>query len=144
MKKVLFILIAIVAVSGCSVFRIASASMSGTEYYNNEYRGRTHADIVRNFGAPDRETSDGAGGYILIYERLYSSSYKNISGYMDYDIQKSYIQFFLDTNGICYNVRTNRLSPDKEKSIINTFAIGYGAIAGLGIIGFIAILCGMR
>ena len=64
-------------------------------------------------------------------------------GYVDREVDKSYIQFFIDKQGICYNVMTNRLSPDQQKALAKTIGIGFGAISGLTTVGFIAILVAM-
>ena len=136
MKKILLIIIAILAMTGCSVMRIGNFT-SGTEYYNNAYRGSTHNQIVRDFGAPDRDVSDGAGGYILVYEKFSSSSRVDSFGNVDYDVDKSYIQFFMNDQGICYEVRTNWLAPETQKAIVNTAVISYGAISGLSLLVFL-------
>jgi hypothetical protein len=133
MKKILLIIVAILAMTGCSVMRIGNFT-SGTEYYNNLYKGSTHNQIVRDFGAPDRDVSDGAGGYILVYEKFRSSSRVDSFGNVDYDVDKSYIQFFMNDQGICYEVRTNWIAPETQKAIVSTAAISFGALSGLSLL----------
>ena len=101
------------------------SNTSGTEYYNSTYRGQAHSQIVMDFGAPNREVSDGGDGIILVYEDVSTSSYVHSTGYVDHDVNVSYIQFFLDRQGICYNVRTNRLSPAQEQSLRKGFLTGF-------------------
>jgi len=54
---------------------IAAVSCSETVYapiensLNAAWVGKTRADVIRSYGAPDRESSDGENGMILIYER---------------------------------------------------------------------------
>ena len=69
MKRYLILLITVIlsAVS-CTTTRYISREPS----MKTEWVGRSHADIVRSFGAPSREVSDGATGMILVYEELYS------------------------------------------------------------------------
>ena len=145
MKKIASILAAILVLSSCSAYRslFDSNTTTGTEYYNTTYRGQTHSQIVREFGAPDREVSDGADGYILVYETVSTSSRVDSMGYVDHDVNVSYLQFFIDGSGTCYNVRTNRLAPSQEQSLIKAFTAGYGIITGATILGSLAILIAM-
>ena len=145
MKTIAYILSVVLLFTGCSSYKslLDGSNTSGTEYYNSTYRGQTHSQIVMNFGAPDREVSDGGDGIILVYEDVSTSSYVSSTGYVDHDVNVSYIQFFIDNQGVCYNVRTNRLSPEQEQSIRRGFLAGYGIISGATIIGGLAILVAM-
>ena len=125
--------------TGCSVMRIGNFT-SGTEYYNNLYKGSTHNQIVRDFGAPDRDVSDGAGGYILVYEKYNSYSRVDSFGYVDYDVDKRYIQFFMNDQGICYEVRTNWLAPETQKALINTATVSYGVLSGVSLLVFLTLV----
>ena len=145
MKKIAFILAAVLMLSSCSVYRnlLDGDIPSGTEYYNTTYRGQTHSQIVREFGAPDREVSDGADGYILVYEKVSTTSRVDSMGYVDHDVNVSYVQFFFDGSGICYNVKTNRLSPTQEKSLVKAYTAGFGIISGATILGSLVMLIAM-
>lgn len=145
MKTIAYILSAVLLFTGCSTYKaiLDGSNTSGTEYYNSTYRGQTHSQIVREFGAPDREVSDGADGYILVYETVSTSSRVDSMGYVDHDVNVSYLQFFIDGSGTCYNVRTNRLAPSQEQSLIKAFTAGYGIITGATILGSLAILIAM-
>ena len=68
MKRYL-ILAVLLAATSCSTTRYVSSEPS----LKAEWVGRSHADIVRNFGAPTREVSDGADGVILVYESFYTT-----------------------------------------------------------------------
>ena len=136
-----FILAAIFVLTGCSSTRsLGHRAVSGNEYYNDVYRGATHAQIIEEYGAPDRETSDGKDGYILVYETFYSTSYVDGMGFVDHSTRKSYIQFFMDKRGVCYNVMTNKPSPEQTESALTAFAVGSGVYTGLGLLtlGFLA------
>lgn len=144
-KTIAYILSAVLLLTGCSSYKslLDGSNTSGTEYYNSTYRGQTHSKIVMDFGAPDREVSDGADGIILVYEDISTSSHVLSTGYVDQDVNVSYIQFFIDNQGVCYNVKTNRLSPSQEESIRKGFLAGYGIIGGTTIITSLAILIAM-
>ena len=138
MKKFIAGLAAILALCSCSSYNnLSSSYKTGTEYYNETYRGCSHADIVKVFGAPDRETSDGADGYILVYETFHNSSYVDRFGYIENNTYKRYIQFFMSADGICYNVRTNRNAPGNYSSAYSTIAATTGIIAGITGLGLL-------
>ena len=93
--------------TACGTSRRVSAA-DGTP----SWEGRTTAEILRAMGDPDRIDPDGKGGSILVYESApdYSSP--------DYDIlapepahPRRYANFYLDDEGMCYRVDTNRTLP---------------------------------
>ena len=149
MKRFILIIVAILSVS-CSVSRPSGGQyVSGSDYYNQVYRGRTHAEIVMEWGAPDRESSDGAGGVILVYEKFTTTTKTDIDdhfGLFSPDVtttttdHKSYIHFFIGRDGICYNVNTNYISPEGRKGIATAFLVGSGVCTALFVGGAIAIL----
>ena len=145
MKTIAYFLSAVLLFTGCSSYMsyLDGSNTSGTEYYNSTYRGQAHSQIVMDFGAPNREVSDGGDGIILVYEDVSTSSYVHSTGYVDHDVNVSYIQFFLDRQGICYNVRTNRLSPAQEQSLRKGFLTGFSIYSGTVLVGSLAILIAM-
>ena len=66
MKRIILFLAVILSAVSCTTYRYVSA----TPDLQSAWIGKTHADVVRAYGAPTRECSDGADGYILIYESL--------------------------------------------------------------------------
>lgn len=106
-----------------------SIPVSKLSDYTTEYVGKPHNYIVSALGAPDRQTSDGAGGTILIYEKTTITSTSNSNSLATaYNVNfnsntytpgsettttavqsanTSYIHLFINTDGICYNVKTN-------------------------------------
>lgn len=105
---------ALFALSSCATAKYVSVE----DDMNNEWVGRRHSEIVREFGAPDRETSDGKNGTILVYEsitRSYRTDEDTHFGYFDPDYtttiseNRSYIHFFIEGNGVCYLVKTNHV-----------------------------------
>lgn len=139
--RYLLIAAAAIALTGCSSYNNLSRTyVSGNDYYNSTYRGHTHGQIVKEYGAPDREVSDGEDGYILVYETYHTSSHVDNMGFIDHSVRKSYIQFFMDRNGVCYNVRTNKLTPGEADAALAAIAISSGVISGMSTLGFLAIM----
>ena len=108
MKHFILLLSALALLTACGTTRRVSAS-EGTA----AWEGRTTSAIIRAMGDPARIDPDGKGGSILVYESApdYSSP--------DYDIlapetsaaPRRYARFYLDNEGVCYRVDTNRTLP---------------------------------
>lgn len=108
--------------------------------FNMAYVGKTHANIVTTYGAPDRVESDGQGGQILVYEKITTKTSTDVDthfGMFDPDYEttistdKSYKHFFMDQDGICYMVKTNQSLPGgendrKDKKLTKWTYIGSG------------------
>ena len=136
MKRSVFYLV-IVAMASCmltscttkSYTYMASVPVSKLSDYTTEYVGKPHNYIVSSLGAPDRQTSDGAGGTILIYEETtvtstsssnsvaaaynvnyFNKTYTPGTATTTQSVQSantSYIHLFVNSDGVCYNVKTN-------------------------------------
>ena len=108
MKHFFLLLLAVATVTACGTSRRVTAT-EGTPVWE----GRTTSEILQVMGDPDRIDSDGKDGSILVYESApdYSSP--------DYDIlapeasarPRRYANFYLDGEGRCYRVDTNRNLP---------------------------------
>ncbi|MBR1868852.1 MAG: hypothetical protein IJ799_02160 [Bacteroidales bacterium] len=152
-----FLAAAAIVAASCSSARSLSSSsgrvrnryVSAEAKYNEEWRGRSHADIVLAFGAPDREVSDGADGYILVYEKItqdvrvsedliHVGSSRSYSTSTSYD--KSYIHFYIGGDRLCYNVKTNKMVWTGGK---NPWKVVEKAITWTSIAAGAAILIGM-
>lgn len=107
MKRYIILIVAVIlSATSCTTFRYASSKSQ----MQSEWEGRSHADIVRTFGAPSREVSDGAGGQILVYENFYTThSTDEFMG--DFTTtsreHRDFKEFYIDPEGTCYQVRTN-------------------------------------
>lgn len=153
MKTILSIICIIIAyVSFCSC--TTTYSVSKQNDYTRSYVGATHQQIVSHLGAPDRQSSDGNGGTILIYEKTYvTSSSRSVATMENMTLNSytpgnrtvtsstsntSYVHFFIDRNGNCYQVKTNhrqnltKFSPAKTITL-GVFLIG-GAITALSLL----------
>lgn len=107
MKRYLILLaVALLSVVSCSVPRYVSLEPD----LQDEWILRSHAEIVRSFGAPNREVSDGADGQILVYEDFYTT-HETDEFMGDYTTTsqeyRNFKEFYLNADGICYDVRTN-------------------------------------
>ena len=107
MKHFLLLLLAVVTVTACGSSRRVSADPA------QPWVGYTTQDILSRMGTPDQILGDGKDGSILVYESTpdYTSP--------DYDIlapeasaaPRRYAHFYLDDEGYCYKVDTNRSLP---------------------------------
>lgn len=114
MKTSLYLgIILLLSVTSCSYKHLVSLQPE----YESMFLGKTHNYIVSTWGAPDRTTSDGDGGQILIYERtsmLSQAVATNINVWTGtytpgtYTTEETlYVQLFVDKQGKCYLVKTN-------------------------------------
>ena len=129
--KRFFILIMAVILSAisCTTTRYISSQPS----MEAEWTGRTHADIVRHFGAPTREVSDGADGLILVYEEVTTVHETSTSGSTittETKENRKFKEFSLGADGKCYGVRTN----EKIADGIEPYPWGTGMLIGGGIL----------
>ena len=131
-------LICIILLSSCSLVRFQPIEQE----YNKSWTGRSYADIVREFGAPDRVEYDGKDGNILVYEEFSTVSSTDVDthfGRFDPDYtttvrtDKEYVQFFLDSDNTCYLVKSNKSRAD-QKSLRNA-RISLGVTGG--VLGFL-------
>ena len=108
MRHFILLLLAVVTVTACGTSRRVSA-VDGTP----SWEGRSTEEILRAMGDPDRIDPDGMGGSILVYE--FAPDYNS----PEYDIlapeaearTRRYAHFYLDDEGRCYRVDTNRPLP---------------------------------
>lgn len=130
MKRVLILLFSVVAFSSCAP---AVKYISMEPSYNEQWNGRSHADIVAEFGAPDRVESDGLDGSILVYE-----TYTTVSDV----VEKEYTHYFIGSDSRCYAVKSNivEADPDSVKRSKRVFWTSYGVGFGAVVLAFIALV----
>lgn len=112
--RFIFLIFISVFVTSCRTTYITSAQSD----YENRFRGATHNQIVSALGAPNRQTSDGNGGTILIYESTSAQSIatatninyfnKTYTPGVNTTYHTSYVHFYIDSKSKCYRVKTNR------------------------------------
>ena len=110
-RYILLLAVALMAVVSCSTPRLVSNQLN----LQAEWIGRSHADIVRTFGAPTREVSDGADGQILVYESFYTthSTDEFMGDFTTTSTEhRDFKEFYIRANGRCYDVRTNETVED--------------------------------
>ena len=139
--RILYFFAALVALSSCSVLKTYPVEQK----YNEEWKGRSHSDIVKRFGAPDRVESDGSGGQILIYEKVSTTATTDVDthfGMFDPDYttkvqtNKFYTHFFVGPDNICYHIKSNRtiFDPQSKAKAKTTLGICAGVWGTVGII----------
>lgn len=126
--------------TSCMSYVPTTYYVSMEEDYAKAFVGSHHNVIVSSLGAPDRQTSDGAGGTILIYEKVTTTSNSNSNSIATaYNVNyysktytpgaqtntntvttqnTSYIHVFIGADGVCYGVKTNH-----QKEVIDEEAV---------------------
>ena len=143
MKRVLILLIAVLAMSSCST---AIKYISLEQSYNEQWVGRSHADIVATYGAPDRVESDGLDGSILVYETITTVSEVRETVSDVYEnktiAEKEFTHFFIGADNRCYTVKTNLVEVDQEsvKRSKRIFWTSYGISFGALLLLFVALV----
>lgn len=140
MKRFLYLLISLFAISSCGVLK----NYPLEQEYNEVWKGKSHNEVVISFGAPDRVESDGNGGKILVYEQFSTTTTTDVDTHFgnfdpDYTTKvrtsKSYTHFFINSDNSCYHVKSNKTRLDAQGKNGRTWLVG-----SLGVIGVLAIL----
>lgn len=107
--------------------------------------GCSHQTIVSRMGAPNRQTPDGAGGTILIYEDTTIQSIAtahNVNYYtgtytpgVKTTSHTDYIHIYINSQGKCYNVKTNLTRLESEPAPGKTVFAILGTLATVVIVG---------
>ena len=122
----------------CSILLMscyATQYVSMQDDYKAQYNGKTHAEIIELLGPPDRTTSDGKGGEVLIYEaKSQQGGYSE--GSVSLTESKKQTCFFVDENKVCYNVTTD----DVKQEIVRNKGISIGGFVFLGFLGVLLIV----
>ena len=140
MKRLVYLLISLLAISSCGVLR----NYPLEQEYNEIWKGKTYNEIVMSFGAPDRVESDGNGGKILVYEEFDTTTTTDVDTHFgnfdpDYTTKvrtsKTYTHFFISSDNSCYHVKSNMTKLDVQGKNGRTWLVG-----SLGVMGVLAIL----
>lgn len=159
MKKFLAILLITATLLSSCATQSKVHYISCYDEYCQRYIGKSHKQLISDLGAPNRETSDGDGGTIIIYEKI--TEHHNLSSTGDYGLYTSgttkstvsFLHLYINSDGVCYNVATNHMQVDwvetakaekREKEKENdpkkkkTLAIVFGTMAAV-----FAVACGV-
>lgn len=145
-RIVVFCIVATVlaAMTSCGTAKKLEQLPTQEEELTQRWAGKEYSDIVQSFGAPDRIAPDGKDGSIIIYENV-STTYETDKSLVfdDYTTtvknEKKFIHFFLNPEGSCYLVKTNRHFSDtargqlEEKASTRFWLTTLGTMAAIGI-----------
>lgn len=130
-RSILFVIILLLSMTSCSYKYLVPLQPQ----YESMFLGKSHNYIVSTWGAPDRTTSDGEEGQILIYERtsmLSQAVATNINVWTGtytpglYTTSNTlYVHLFVDKQGQCYRVMSNHAEQhiDTRKNTQSTLII---------------------
>ena len=145
MKSVLQVILTMLLATSCSIYKQYPLE----EEYNQSWKGRSYGEIVAEFGAPDRVEYDGIDGRILVYEEFISTAKTEIDthfGRFDPDSKttvktdRQYVHFFIDSENICYMVKSNRMRTDPQSQKKAMITIGVASGVSACICGLLAII----
>ena len=139
MKRILLLAVILILSSNLLTSCYTYYTVSRQSEYNKTYVGKTHNEIVNRLGAPDRQTSDGAGGLILIYESFSSQSIATAHNVNYFTgtytpgttttTHTDYTHFYINNQNKCYNVKTNHRRGVSEFSPTKTVLLGATILA---------------
>lgn len=144
MKKIRLLLLTLLGcflMTSCYVTKTNIVSLQD-DYYQ-ALKGLSYNELVQQFGAPDRQTDDGAGGRILIYETI--TYQNNTSTKSDYygngyttrsntTSNTTYLHIYVNQDNVCYNVKTNLTKTETERYKDKNVTKGALILGGLLII----------
>ena len=110
MRNIIRIVFVICCLGSLAVSCKTTALVSVQPELEQQWIGRSYADVVDTLGQPEREVADIQDGKILVYE-------------------SGTLRFYMNSDSLCYAVRTSRQREETKFSMSRSFALG-GAIAG--------------
>lgn len=132
-KSLIWMLMSITMLSSCYSTKTQVLTVNDFPAFRNQCIGQTHNQIVAKLGAPQRTESDGNGGRILIYENTTTTSVSNslataynvnyfnrtytpgVSTTTQQTKKTDYVQYFVNAQNVCYDVKTNIPMTHQEK-----------------------------
>ena len=139
MKKILALCLTCgLLLSSCKV----SYQVSLQDEYDKMFVGMSYNEIVSQLGAPNRRESDGADGYILVYENFQQQSIALANPYLFMPMAMSrsftttqYIQLYTNSDNICYKVKTNHSKTETRPAPGRTAALIASCVAYVALVG---------
>lgn len=138
------------AMTSCGTARRLEQLPTEEEELTQRWAGKEYSDIVQEYGEPDHVTSDGKDGSLLIYEDFATvmETEKSLVFNDDYTTtvreKRSYTHFFLDQEGFCYLVKTNRYVPGtarekaRDRIFLTTVGTAFAVAIGIPIVAMIS------
>lgn len=128
-KLCVYVLLCVLTLSSCytTTTGLHSVSYEVDDFpaFRKQCIGQSYNQIVTALGAPQRQSPDGNGGNILVYENSTTTSISN-SIAKAYNVNyftrtytpgvetstqqittTDYVHYFVDSNNVCYEVKTN-------------------------------------
>ena len=107
MKRIFLLLMAVATVAACGTVRRVSEETA------HPWVGFYTEDILLQMGDPTRIDIPKLGGSVLVYEFTpdYNSPDYDLLGAGETSREQEYAHFYLDEEGCCYRVDTNRNLP---------------------------------
>ena len=138
----------------CSIERqLAGKFARAEDLYTEQWVGHSQAEVIAEFGAPDREVSDGADGIILVYETITTNSSfsedlvqigPTKSGSVSTSYDKRYVHFYIGPDKLCYKVKSNKAiytGKHHPAEIARAVIVGSTIVTGLGVfMGLLSVL----
>ena len=134
MRIIVVLLLVLIAAASCGTSRQVARNQE------QPWVGSSTLEILEAMGDPDRIDGDGRGGSVLVYES--APDYDD----PEYDLldpdasarKRTYAYFYLDSEGECYGVETNRTLPSPPSSGVYVRStlwadIIFGLIVAVGI-----------
>ncbi len=121
--KLVFVIVcmnALFCLFSCTTTKYYSYSLANE--YNKAWVGKTKKQIIDNGGAPSRIVNTGEGNQIVIYEDVTVNSFSTNIGGFDIgrtDRNRSYVEFYINKNGQCYQVKTNHIGTYSRKEKVS-------------------------
>lgn len=133
LKTFIWAVVSIIAFSSCYTTKTEVYTVNDFPAFRKQCVGQTHNQIVSKLGAPQRQVSDGNGGSILIYETTKTTSVSNslatayninyftktytpgVNTTTQQTTTTDYVQYFINADNVCYDVKTNIPMTHKEK-----------------------------
>lgn len=138
-RIVVFCIVATVlaAMTSCGTAKKLEQLPTQEEELTQRWAGKEYQDIVQSYGEPDRIEMDGDDGSILVYEEQapVSERVPQVPTTVTDRNHEREMYFFLNPEGYCYLVSTNRSVPgnDTEKHGLKKPLIVVGVIAGIAL-----------
>ena len=110
MKSLIRFLVVICGISLMAVSCRTTSLVSIQPELEQQWIGRSYADVVDSLGQPEREVADIQDGKILVYE-------------------SGAVRLYMNSDSFCYAVRTNKQREETKLDMPKSWALG-GVIAG--------------